>query len=395
MGNISDKLTYLLATKEAIKDAIVAKGGTVANETPFRGYAECISELPTGGGGGEEIPAEMLKITGTGSYRFYMGGWDSFIEYFGNRITTENLQTTSNMFNNCQKLEEIPFELNYITASANAGIDLNNMFYQCFKLKQIPKFNNCKPSAMNSIFNGCSAIQAYPEDIDEWFDWSYIDNLTSTSYGSMANIFTGNRSLRKLPIKMLQHGNPQGPYTASIYYYLCNNCYLLDEIKDIPFPHYKSTWTSNTFSSAFAACYRAKDITFALQEDGTPYTAKWKSQTITLTSLIGYTGTESNVTGYGISKDKKVTNDATYQALKNDPDWFTTDVNYSRYNHDSAVNTINSLPDTSAYLATAGGTNTIKFNKNSGAKTDGGAISNLTAEEIAVATAKGWTVTLS
>jgi hypothetical protein len=68
---------------------------------------------------------------------------------------------------------------------------------------------------------------------------------------------------------------------------------------------------------------------------------------------------------------------------------------YSRYNHDSAVNTINSLPDTSAYLATAGGTNTIKFKGNAGSKTDGGAINTLTAEEIAVATAKGWTVSFS
>ena len=64
----------------------------------------------------------------------------------------------------------------------------------------------------------------------------------------------------------------------------------------------------------------------------------------------------------------------------------------SVYNHDSAVETINSLPDTSAFLAEAGGTNTIIFYRDQGANTDGGAIGNLTAEEIAVAAAKGWTV---
>ena len=80
--------------------------------------------------------------------------------------------------------------------------------------------------------------------------------------------------------------------------------------------------------------------------------------------------------------------------MKNDPDSWTYDINYSKYNHDSAVETINSLPDTSAYIATAGGTNTIKFNGASGSKTDGGAINTLTEEEIAVAAAKGWTVTL-
>lgn len=64
----------------------------------------------------------------------------------------------------------------------------------------------------------------------------------------------------------------------------------------------------------------------------------------------------------------------------------------SVYNHDSAVETINSLPDTSAYLAEVGGTNTIRFKSDQGANTEGGAIGNLTAEEIAVAAAKGWTV---
>ena len=112
-------------------------------------------------------------------------------------------------------------------------------------------------------------------------------------------------------------------------------------------------------------------------------------------TLTNYVASIDFITNYssGITADKLVTDDTTYQALKNDPDWFSTKVEYSRYNHDSAVNTINSLPDTSAYLATAGGTNTIKFKGAAGSKTDGGAINTLTEAEIAVATAKGWTVT--
>ena len=129
--------------------------------------------------------------------------------------------------------------------------------------------------------------------------------------------------------------------------------------------------------------------------NGIPYTANWKGQTIELTTYVGYASTATDILNYnsGITSDKQVTDDTTYQALKNDPDWFTTKVAYSRYNHDSAVATINSLPDTSAYLAANGGTNTIKFKGDSGSATDGGAINTLTEEEIAVATAKGWTVT--
>ena len=67
----------------------------------------------------------------------------------------------------------------------------------------------------------------------------------------------------------------------------------------------------------------------------------------------------------------------------------------SVYNYNSAVETINSLPDTSAFLAEVGGTNTIIFYSDQGANTEGGAIGNLTAEEIAVAAAKGWTVTFT
>ena len=89
-------------------------------------------------------------------------------------------------------------------------------------------------------------------------------------------------------------------------------------------------------------------------------------------------------------------NEETYNLLKDDPDAIflgnssssNRDYGYSRYNHDSAVETINSLPDTSAY-----GTNTIKFRGDAGGKTDGGAINTMTEEEISVATAKGWTVT--
>jgi hypothetical protein len=121
----------------------------------------------------------------------------------------------------------------------------------------------------------------------------------------------------------------------------------------------------------------------------------WTKQTIDLSYRVGYIEKNSYYLSYllnynsGITADKEVKDDATYQALKNDPDWFTKDLAYSRYNHDSAVNTINSLPDCSAK-----GGNTIKFKGAAGSKTDGGAINTLTAEEIAVATAKGWTVSL-
>lgn len=48
MGTTTEKLTYLQGTKDAIKNAIVAKGVEVPEGTTFRGYAEKVGEIKTG-----------------------------------------------------------------------------------------------------------------------------------------------------------------------------------------------------------------------------------------------------------------------------------------------------------------------------------------------------------
>ena len=182
-------------------------------------------------------------------------------------------------------------------------------------------------------------------------------------------------------------------------FYYCNT---LDEAVGLPVGNYETVKTSNMFSLTFNHCYRIKEIAF-LTENGTPYERQWKRQTIDLSSNAGWglkhiTSANPNpisqvIAGSDIHPSKNVYDDASYQALKDDADWFTADVSYSRYNRLSAVNTIQSLPDTSVFLSTTTDTNTIKFKGEAGSKTDGGAINTMTEEEIAVATAKGWTVT--
>ena len=210
-------------------------------------------------------------------------------------------------------------------------------------------------------------------------------------------MFNNCYSLRFIPMNLIKSGNPYANYNYSYYYDGFYNCYALDELINMPIPYTKTTWTSNAFMDTFRNCHRLKDITFKTNDDGTAIAVKWKGQVIDLTNYVGYTSIGDEATKYnsGITADKRVTDATSYEALKNDPDWFTADVNYSRYNHDSAVNTINSLPDASAYLASYSGTNTIKFKGASGTNTDGGAINTLTETEIAVATAKGWTVTFA
>ena len=45
MGNIADKMQYLLETKQHISDAIESKGVAVPSTVPFRGYAALIGSI--------------------------------------------------------------------------------------------------------------------------------------------------------------------------------------------------------------------------------------------------------------------------------------------------------------------------------------------------------------
>ena len=339
---------------------------------------------------GEFLPEEVLTLSGDCSYRFAYGGWDWFIENYGNRITTKNIDKAEHMFIGSNR-QNIPFELNF----KDGTNDINYMFYSCLNLQSIPQIKNCKPNGLSNLFYSCMRLRNLPHDLTEWFDWTELEGATSAYSGGAASMFQSCYSLRSIPVDLFSHMNPNASSTYTYFSNGFNYCYALDEFVNLPIP-YTATFTSNIFSNSFGNEMRLKNLTFTMP-DGQPYVKNWKSQILDLSKYIGYAQSRAYITNYnsGITADKEVTDDATYQALKDDPDWFTTKVEYSRYNHDSAVATINSLPDTSAYLATAGGTNTIKFKGASGSATDGGAINTLSEEEIAVATARGWTVSFA
>lgn len=369
------KLLIEESTLQQIGQAIREKGG--ANDRILgRDLAARIMDIPSGGG-----DVEPIVLTGSCNYGCSGKLSSQFINLFGNKISTNDVTTVSYMFyqNTC---ERIPFEINM---DKTTYFDFTGMFHSCEKLKELPKINNAYPSAMNAFLTNCRVLEYIPED---YFDNWNFSRVQSNNYANMSAMFSGCNSLRRIPQHLLN--NLWGIQTTSsycFYYNMLQSCNSMDEINGIPIQ--KSNFNSNVFGSyTFSACARLKNVTFAMNEDGTPQTVNWKKQTIDLSSGVGYDSYSSMKFTY-ITEDKKVTDDASYQALKDDPDWFTYDINYSRYNHDSAVNTINSLPDCSAT-----GTNTIKFKGAAGALTDGGAINTLTEAEIAVAAAKGWTVSL-
>lgn len=144
-----------------------------------------------------------------------------------------------------------------------------------------------------------------------------------------------------------------------------------------------------------------KDFMFEMRNENTPFEAMWQKQYIVIGSSqpSNYAvGSTYFNTSLGIPA---VQSDAEYELYKNQVYGCggnqSSALKYSRYNHDSAVRTLKSLPDCSAYLESSGGTtNTIRFYQpTQGYGTDAGAVNTMTAEEIAVATNKGWTVMLS
>lgn len=234
-------------------------------------------------------------------------------------------------------------------------------------------------------------------------------------------MFNNCYSLRAVPADVISKAynnssSTNGAFLTNAFYM----CYVIDAINGLPVNTPTNGITNNLLSYTVYSNYRLKSLTFRMNSDGTPIVAKFKNSTLDLSNYIGYCynaqATDTQIVGYnsGITQDKNVWRDAEgnklpltadglelakarYNELKNDPDWYSASSNityegktiaasmlFSRYDHDSAVETINSLPDTSAF-----GTNTIKFKGLSGELTDGGAINNLTEEEIAVAAAKG------
>ena len=68
MGTTADKLNYLMGTKTAIKEALVAKGVNVGETDTFRSYASKIAAIPQEGGGATTQPS-----AGAVNFRDYDG----------------------------------------------------------------------------------------------------------------------------------------------------------------------------------------------------------------------------------------------------------------------------------------------------------------------------------
>ena len=299
---------------------------------------------PIGGGGGEaELPEEALNITGNIAYKFYSNSWNWFMEMCSDKIRTTNLTNLTSAFAH-NNSTSIPFTLN-----VNKPV-LTDVF-KGSALKISPKIRGTLDIGTSLKLGGMLETCYYLNDVEDLFEASMLEDfknikVTSSSTAPYPVTFNQCYSLRSVPswwykFKLNESSTAYPRASNGLYYYLFNSCASLDVANNIPVWSCTGAQTSNMFSSTFGGS-RLKSVTFETN-NGVPIETKWKAQTISLTSC-GFTSVKTYITNYnsGITADKEVKDDATYQALKNDPDWFATKAEYSRYNHDSAVETINS-----------------------------------------------------
>ena len=414
----------------SIGNAIRGKTGSSELLSVPDGMVAAIESITTGGGSAV-LPEELKVISGNVQHLFSKNYATLYINAFGKQITTKDL-IDAQMFDGNYSIEEVPFDLNI------AGGYTNNIFENCSKLKKIKDINIVNPSntynGLSRCFHDCRSLKEigvirnpFITHFDDAFYGCNILNYFTiegavfentglyTLYEAFCNCW-GLREVDSSFLKLLRVKRAGGYYggCTRVFY----GCYSIDRIVafGVPISSSSQTHTGNFYIETFNKCYRLDELTFETNDDGTPKELYANNQVIDLSQDVGYcpnsewqicnkvgdikegqsvpafydyiqpSASSADIWNYQITADKNT------EDYYNNKDSWTEDLLYSRYNHRGMVNTINSLPDTSAFLSTNGGTNIIKFKSNQGDSSPWGGASNLTEEEIAVATAKGWTV---
>ena len=370
------------------------------------------------GGGGSSLPSEITLSEEDPGY--YLFAFDRANPYLDTSTPVKvNCYKIQNIFYRNPNIENTDlFELNCVSPEQ---IYLLNCFFNCTNLKRVKSYGEnglisinpnmvFDPSlaeriGLSSIFTNCySLIDANglftdEEALEKCFDKYVLGNKSGIYF---YNVFNNCYALREVPtwfkkLKTIKTTTVVPKSSNSGIQGTFYNCFALDEATDLPivFKNLNGTVTENLFSGAFTNAGRLKRLTLETPTNGaSAFVMPWQNQVIDLT-LTGWIKPEyeADFLKYSnITSSKKVINSNTYNQLKNDPDWYTCDASYSRFNRVSAVELFNSLPNTKSYV-TSSAPNTIKLWYYGGESTDGKGMSTLTSSEIAIATAKGWTVT--
>lgn len=370
------------STLTAIGDAIREKTDTTDLLAPGAMPA-AIRSITTGEGGGSG-EADIINISGNCEYACSGALAEGYIRQFPDKVRVQIGYSAKYMFFN-YSLDSIPFDI-YLQGDENSDIKMERMF-QMAKIKELPTFHNTVTArGMEHMFDNCYYLESITDNFADC-----LDGMT----GGNDRIFEHCFNLKYIPTKLCNfiQNRSSDPDTYG-YVGAFDGCYLLQSIEGLGVYSGTVNVKINRFANTFDYCGTIKELTFQLDGSNVK-TATWTNQVIDLSNGVGYLEPLNSIASEHLQRpaENVVKDDATYQEFKDKDYWNTWKKKYSRYNKDSAVNTIYTLPDTSAFVAEQGGTNTIKFRGDSGSATDGGAIDTMPETAIAAAAAKGWTVT--
>ena len=374
-------------TADTVSPSTLASGITAHDKS-----GELITGTMESGG----INEEDLKFSGGLSYFGDGGRLDNLIEHNFDKIKigwVENDGTKHGVLSfdhgfSDSSLSRFPPIIIYGAQYTS----LESAFSGCKNLTELPIFNTTPYTGaigkIRFLFSNCYSITQIPS--------GYLSNQAialNEQYDSdtFSGVFWDCFKLEEMNDgSFLQYGKD--------YSQMFNTCCSLRKLEGLVLNNNR-TMKFDEFIGTFDNCAMLSSLVF-----NSPGDYRMKDQTIDLTTCGystdkdgKYTGRPSSYT-FQLPYAKKVFNETTYNQLKDTDDWWTNQVAYSKYDRQSAIATMNSLPDARKYIDSLtgyGNENIIKFKKGAGsAKGDLYNMSNLTDEEKDVAFSKGWTVEL-
>ena len=151
MTTIAENIQTLRSIKSDIKNAIIQKGGSVTDA--FGTYAQAITNLPSGGGGGTEIEDGLITRTLSGTY------YNDRISMVGNYAFVNCYVLSSVNLPNCEYIGDNAFsgcgDLSFINIPLCTSL-MNSAFLYCYKLQSI-SLPNCSYFGYGA-FKNCSML---------------------------------------------------------------------------------------------------------------------------------------------------------------------------------------------------------------------------------------------
>lgn len=152
MATLAENLLKVNQIKSDIQQAILSKGGSAGDD--FTAYAGAIQSIPTG------------DINIPDGSRFGYSTWKEIPSEVQAYIMTQH--DIRNMFTSCNLLG---YNGDVITLHTQPDAIANSLFYNCQWLYSVSLPDLKNPSALQGIFNGCGRLTSIDWDIEECPIW--------------------------------------------------------------------------------------------------------------------------------------------------------------------------------------------------------------------------------